>query len=328
MGGIRRGRGSATATAVALTTALALSACSGAGGSFDERAVPAAAGEGPAAKPSDEETPAFGNPSTADRPSAPAVSPTADVPATPTAPPRPRSMAALGDSITRGFDTCSPLKDCPEKSWATGTGSDVQSHASRLGLPADAVFNNAETGARMADLADQARTAVGERVDYVTILMGANDACRRSEGEMTDPAVYESRFREALGVLREGLPNARVLVVSIPDLGRMWETGHGEFTARTVWAVADVCQSMLADPESLKPSAIDRRQRVRDRVTAYNAKLREVCGTWGNCRYDGGVVNTQRFSKNDVSHWDWFHPSVAGQRTLAEVTSRRGYTWR
>jgi len=318
--------GPATAVAVALT--LGLSACGGAGGPTGERAVPAAAGERPAARPSDRATPDSGNPSTADRPSAPAVTPTPDVPATPTAPTRPRSMAALGDSITRGFDTCSPLKDCPDKSWATGTSSEVDSHASRLGLPADAVFNNAETGARMVHLADQARTAVGERVEYVTILIGANDACRRTEGEMTDPAVYESQFREALGVLREGLPNARVLVVSIPDLGRMWETGHGEFTARTVWALADVCQSMLADPESLKPAAIDRRQRVRDRVTAYNAKLREVCATWENCRYDGGVVNTQRFSKNDVSHWDWFHPSVAGQRTLAEVTTRQGYTWR
>jgi len=318
--------GPATAVAVALT--LGLSACGGTGVPTGERAVPAAAGERPALRPSDRATPDSGNPSTTERPSAPAVTPTPDVPATPTAPPRPRSMAALGDSITRGFDTCSPLKDCPDKSWATGTSSEVDSHASRLGLPADAVFNNAETGARMVDLADQARTAVGERVEYVTILIGANDACRRTEGEMTDPAVYESQFREALGILREGLPNARVLVVSIPDLGRMWETGHGEFTARTVWAVADVCQSMLADPESLKPAAIDRRQRVRDRVTAYNAKLREVCATWRNCRYDGGVVNTQRFSKNDVSHWDWFHPSVAGQRTLAEVTSRQGYTWR
>ncbi|WP_406282138.1 SGNH/GDSL hydrolase family protein [Embleya sp. NBC_00896] len=322
VGGKRR-VGAATATMVAAV--LALASCTGSGEDGD--AVPAAAGAKPAAESSRGQTTKPGNPTTAERPSEKAPVPPADVPVTPTTPPRPRSMAALGDSITRGFDACSPLQDCPDKSWATGTSADVNSHAKRLGLPAGAAFNNAKTGARMVDLAGQARTAVGQRVDYVTILIGANDACRRSEAEMTSPATFESQFREALGILRTGLPSARVLVVSVPDLGRMWETGHDEMVARAVWSMADVCQSMLASPQSLKPADLDRRQRVRDRVTTYNAKLREVCATWTHCRYDGGVVNIQRFGKNDVSHWDWFHPSASGQRTLAEVTSRQGYTW-
>lgn len=322
VGGKRR-VGAATATMVAAL--LTLSSCKDSDGG--KSAAPAAVGANQAAESSGRQTGKPGNPSAAEQPNSKALIPTPDAPATATTPPRPRSMAALGDSITRGFDSCSPLQDCPEKSWATGTSADVNSHAKRLGLPADAVFNNAETGARMSDLAGQAREAVRERADYVTILMGANDACRRTEAEMTSPGTFESQFRDALHVLREGLPHTRVLVVSVPDLGRMWETGHDEMLARTVWSVANVCQSILEDPQSAKPAALDRRQRVRDRVTAYNAKLREVCSTWSNCRYDGGVVNTQRFGKNDVSHWDWFHPSVAGQRTLAEVTSRQGYTW-
>ncbi|MEU0934511.1 SGNH/GDSL hydrolase family protein [Embleya sp. NPDC005971] len=326
MGGKRR---VGTATAAMVAAVLTLSSCNDSDGG--RSAAPAAVDADHAGKPSGsrtgEQTGKPGNPSATEQPNGKALVPTPDPPATATVPPRPRSMAALGDSITRGFDSCDPLQDCPDKSWATGTSADVNSHAKRLQLPADAVFNNAATGARMSDLAGQAREAVRERAEYVTILMGANDACRRTEAEMTSPGTFESQFRDALSVLREGLPHARVLVVSVPDLGRMWETGHDELVARTVWSLANVCQSMLEDPRSAKPDALDRRQRVRDRVTAYNAKLREVCSTWSNCRYDGGVVNTQRFGKNDVSHWDWFHPSVAGQRTLAEVTSRQGYTW-
>ena len=40
----------------------------------------------------------------------------------------PNSMASTGDSITRGFNTCSfPFIDCPQNSWSTGTSSTVNS---------------------------------------------------------------------------------------------------------------------------------------------------------------------------------------------------------
>ncbi|WP_436788390.1 SGNH/GDSL hydrolase family protein [Yinghuangia sp. YIM S10712] len=248
--------------------------------------------------------------------------------ARPTGPyPKPASMAALGDSITRGYDACSiPLKDCPSKSWATG--DDVNSQAKQLGVARDAVFNNARTGARMSDLAAQAQKAVGQRVEYVTVLMGANDACRDKESQMTSVADYERQLREGLAVLRQGLPGVRVLVVSVPDIGRLWEVARGERLARAVWS-SGICQTMLEDPESTKMDDVERRQRVRDRVTAYNDVLRRVCGEWQEqCRYDGGAVNAHRFGKGDLSRWDWFHPGEKGQGILADLTMRAGFTWR
>ncbi|MCF2528524.1 SGNH/GDSL hydrolase family protein [Yinghuangia soli] len=240
--------------------------------------------------------------------------------------PRPRSMAALGDSITRGFDACSiPLKDCPSKSWATG--DDVDSIARRLGLPSSAVFNDARTGARMNDLAGQARTAVGQHVEYVTVLMGANDACRDREDQMTPVSEFEAQLREGLGVLRNGLPGVRVLLVSVPDVIRLWEVAHGERLARAVWS-RGVCQTALSDPESTKRDDVDRRQRVRDRVTAYNDVLRRVCAEWpGQCRYDGGAVNRHKFTKGDLSDWDWFHPSGQGHGIIAKLASEAGFRW-
>lgn len=42
----------------------------------------------------------------------------------------PKSVAAVGDSITRGFDACTVLADCPEVSWATGSDAQVDSSRS------------------------------------------------------------------------------------------------------------------------------------------------------------------------------------------------------
>jgi hypothetical protein len=74
---------------------------------------------------------------------------------------RPESIAALGDSITRGFDACSVLADCPRVSWATGTAPQVRSLAQRLlKHPAAHSWNYARSGARMADLPGQVAAAV------------------------------------------------------------------------------------------------------------------------------------------------------------------------
>ena len=91
--------------------------------------------------------------------------------------PVPDATAALGDSITRAFHTsCGLLNDCPDESWSTG-GS-VDSHVARLSAIGGSPVrgdNLAVTGARAADLASQA-SGIAADVDYVTILVGANDA--------------------------------------------------------------------------------------------------------------------------------------------------------
>ncbi len=88
----------------------------------------------------------------------------------------PRVMAALGDSITRAAAACG-RGDCAESSWATGGAQGLDSHAQRLGIDdADRAHNVAVSGSRVAGLASQVEAAVQERPDYVTVLIGANDA--------------------------------------------------------------------------------------------------------------------------------------------------------
>ncbi|MEV0258507.1 SGNH/GDSL hydrolase family protein [Streptomyces sp. NPDC050732] len=237
----------------------------------------------------------------------------------------PRSLAAVGDSITRGFDACSVLSDCPEASWATGTDTEINSLATRLlgkTRAATHSWNHAKTGARMADLTGQVEEAAAERPELVTVMTGANDACRSSAAAMTPVAQFRADFQEAMRTLRRELPKAQVYVASVPDLKRLWSQGRTNPLGKQVWKLG-ICASMLADPDDLDARATERRDAVRDRVVAYNEVLKEVCEKDRRCRHDGGAVFDYRFDGDQLSHWDWFHPSKNGQARLAEIAYRR-----
>ncbi|MEV6316199.1 SGNH/GDSL hydrolase family protein [Streptomyces sp. NPDC051776] len=235
----------------------------------------------------------------------------------------PRSIAALGDSITRGFDACGVLTDCPEVSWATGTDPGVGSLARRLlKNPGRSSWNHARSGARMEDLPRQVAAAVTERPDLVTVMVGANDACRDSTRLMTPVADFRADFEKALRALRRALPKTQVYVSSVPDLKRLWSEGRQNPFGKQVWKLG-ICASMLSEPDALDKASVARRQQVYDRVVAYNTALKEVCGKEPRCRYDGGEVFRYRFSGKQLSPWDWFHPSKNGQERLAEIAYRR-----
>ncbi|MFG3099117.1 SGNH/GDSL hydrolase family protein [Streptomyces sp. NPDC048182] len=237
---------------------------------------------------------------------------------------RPGSVAAVGDSITRGFDACTILSDCPDVSWATGSSARVDSLAVRLLGGAGATahsWNYAVTGARMADLAGQVSRAAAHRPELVAVMAGANDACRASASAMTPVADFRAQFTEAMRTLRTRLPKAQVYVASIPDLKRLWSEGRTNALGKQVWKLG-ICPSMLGDADALDAAATQRRNTVADRVDAYNDVLREVCEKDVRCRTDGGAVNAYRFGTDQLSHWDWFHPSVDGQARLAEIAYR------
>jgi lysophospholipase L1-like esterase len=242
-------------------------------------------------------------------------------------PPPPRVMAALGDSITRAYAACGRAGDCVEMSWATGTAEDLESHAQRLDVDQRVRSHNlAVSGAQVAGLATQVQAAVRTRPDYVTVLIGANDACAPDEAAMTSVEEYTEDFDRALDALVRGLPHARVLVLSIPDLARLWQVGKDQPDVRRVWATYGICQSMLADPSDDGARAQARRDRVRARTRAYNAAMAAACDRHApQCRHDRNAVADHRFSLDDVSPADYWHPSRHGQATLAEVSWRAGF---
>jgi lysophospholipase L1-like esterase len=243
----------------------------------------------------------------------------------------PSSMAALGDSISAGYGSCLALSACLRNSWSTGDGALVNSHYKRIlsGNPAirGHTHNLAEPGARASDLAAQASQAVTFKPDYVTVLIGANDACRSSIGDMTSTSEFRAGVMAALTTLRASLPNTRVLMVSIPDVYQVWQSAHTSHAATQIWALG-VCPSLLANPTSTAPGDVGRRQAFRSRIDAYNQLLASACKEYGHlCRYDGGAVHAARISVDQLSPLDFFHPNAAGQSQLARVSYPSTFTW-
>ncbi|MFD7991987.1 SGNH/GDSL hydrolase family protein [Streptomyces mexicanus] len=236
----------------------------------------------------------------------------------------PDSVAAVGDSITRGFDTCTVLSDCPQSSWATGTDASVDSLAMRL-LGASQVtrrsWNHAVTGARMSDLKGQITRAAVHKPELVAVMVGANDACRDTTAQMTSVADFRSQFQGAMDTLRRKLPAAEVYVASVPNLKRLWSEGRSNPLGKQIWKLG-ICPSMLGDADALDAVADRRRQTVQDRVVAYNKVLKEVCAKDLRCRFDDNAVYDYRFGTGQLSRWDWFHPSRDGQAKLAEIAYR------
>jgi lysophospholipase L1-like esterase len=237
------------------------------------------------------------------------------------APPLPSSMAAIGDSITRAYDVCCSYGDHPGQSWSTGSTSydGITSHYERIRQLNPAItghaYNDAVTGAKMAQAPNQASQAVSQGARYVTILMGANDLCTSSPSSMTSTATFRAQFSQAMATLMAQDRKPYVFVSSIPNLYQLWQVLHTNSLARWAWANFHICQSMLA-----ATNTDTQRQQVVTRELAFNQILADVCAAYARCRWDDKAVYNYRFSASQVSALDFFHPSLSGQAALAQVT--------
>lgn len=232
-------------------------------------------------------------------------------------------MAALGDSITLGSMSCSSLLSCPANSWSTGTSTSVPSHLRSLraaGATSLVGYTNAVAGATSGALATQAQAAVNQQAQYVTIEIGANDACTSTVGAMTPTATFKTNVQNALAALAAGSASPEIFVASIPNLQRMYDLNKSSISARLTWGLLRICQSMLANPTSTKAADVQRRTDVQTRVNEYNTALAEACAATAKCRFDGNAVANLAFVKSDISTRDYFHPSLSGQATFARTT--------
>jgi len=265
----------------------------------------------------------------------------------------PRVMAALGDSITRAYNTTDngcptgPGLDCPKNSWATGTNPTVDSFRERL----DAIspqpltaYNDAFSGAKAVNLPSQAQVAAGQNPDFVLIEIGANDACA---SPATSTSTFQAQVREALETLVAGNKNVYIQLMSIPDINNLQTifTEPLDPNALLRWEKFSVCQGLLANPLSTEPADEARREAFRDQVMAYNVALADVCAEFKRCIWDEEAVFGSTFTTADVANVtnteglnvfpfnalpifgsgfpnstaDYFHPSISGQAKLAEA---------
>jgi len=245
--------------------------------------------------------------------------------------PLPNSMASTGDSITRGFDATwsgCVLRDCAQYSWSTGIDPAVDSQYQRIVALNPAMsgqgFNFARTGATMADLDGQLKLAAAQGVQYVTVLMGANDLCTSSIATMTPTATFKARLDTALIDFYTADRGAHLYLSSLPNVFQLWSVLHTNATAQKIWSSFHICQSMLS------PSNTDaQRQHVLAQEQAYNNVLATECARAAaagvDCHWDNLAGYSFAFTAADVSPIDFFHPSVAGQNAIAALTWSAGY---
>ena len=175
--------------------------------------------------------------------------------------PLPSSVAAVGDSISQAVSSGGSLgASYPANSWSTGTNTTVNSHYARLLALNPAIsghaWNDAVSGAKMADLDGQMRSVVGQQPDYLTVLIGGNDLCTDTVAQMTSVADFGAQFTAAMNTLTAGSPTTKVYVVSIPRVYQLWELFKGSFWARSVWSLGGICQSLLANPTSTQAADV------------------------------------------------------------------------
>ena len=241
----------------------------------------------------------------------------------------PTFIGALGDSITQAVNADGLLENAgeqPQYAWITGTDAQVQSHATRIITAGGVVTstNIAVPGADSNDLMPQVMALDGG-TDYITLLIGGNDACTSTEAEMTSVDQFRLNIEQALTTIAADHPNARIYVVSIPNIYQLWDVLKDNPSARFVWDVANICQSMLANPQSTDQADVERRARVLQRVVDYNTVLAEACVVLLHCRFDDNAIFNTEFMASDVSSLDYFHPSIAGQAKIAAISYEAGF---
>jgi lysophospholipase L1-like esterase len=242
----------------------------------------------------------------------------------PTGPPLPNSMASTGDSITRAYDIdwLHLLADSPQYSWSTGYTGGVTSQYQRILALNPAIsgheYNDAKTGAKMADLDGQVLAAATQGVQYLTVEMGANDLC--SKTGMTPTATFQAQFDQALSDFTASNPTAKISVSSIPNIYQLWSVQRNNPAAQATWKAFGICQSMLSSTNTEA-----QRQLVVSQESADNKVLQTDCAARPSCRFDNYATYNFSFPAADVSTVDYFHPNLAGQNDLARISWGASY---
>ena len=229
-------------------------------------------------------------------------------------------FGAMGDSITTGFNAES-ASDNLIHSWATGAAN-VGSHKDRLervfpGLKVVPV-NAAVAGARADALVSQVTRLLAVGVpDYVTILIGANDLHAWLMSGEYGAALAQFKRNVEDAVRRLVAANGRLMIVlsGIPDQSRVLALALRASGGPAARLLAELPPALLA---SLQGGYGERWNRANEALATVAAAFPS------NMRF---VTKTPRvrFAPEHLSTLDFYHPSVAGQKLLADVTWEQGW---
>jgi lysophospholipase L1-like esterase len=163
--------------------------------------------------------------------------------------------------------------------------------------------------------------------DYVTLLIGANDACAETPEEMEDLGTFYARFYMVTEELLWNSPKTHVLVSHLPNIEKIRAIAKdasvfgfdtlGITTCQDLWETINLCPTFttLSDPIE--------RQKVSTRISQYNQVMTDVTkqlrGRYGDRLRLSKRAYEVEFTPDHLS-LDCFHPNARGQNRLAEET--------
>lgn len=232
-------------------------------------------------------------------------------------------FVSVGDSITSGFNT-KYIGDIANRkySWSTGDSRRVASHFNKLKelLLTQTIDrkNVAKSRSTSFDLAKQLNKVNFPRIDYMTVLIGANDVCDWGIDHRNDLARFKDNVSEIITTVIGQNEQVKIIIPAVPDMYHLYQIGKERCQFK--WNMFGVCPKLL---HSRRTTA--ERQDFRARLIDANQVLAELAADHiDNVKYVGELFDF-RFSIEHTSSIDCFHPSVSGQGVLADITWDHGW---
>ena len=237
----------------------------------------------------------------------------------------PFKIGAIGDSITKATNS-EGVGHKPKFSWSTGAGTSTRlftSHLTRLQkIKRNGVIaiNKSRGGARTRDIQMQATELARQKVDYATILIGANDLCDWKEYDQSKFEKYELDVRKAVSTLINSNPKIKIIIAPVPDMYNLWEINQKNPACTKRWDTFRICSSILSSSLSFED-----RQQFKQRWEDMNKILERISLDYPNhIKFSLEIART-KFDTSHVSSVDCFHPSVKGQELIAKKSWEYGW---
>ena len=229
---------------------------------------------------------------------------------------------SMGDSITAGFNTRWPGDfNNVRYNWSTGISNRVKSHLHRLKkiISQDVkAINVAKSRATSYGLVEQLQGIKAPTIDYLTLLIGANDVCAWTEEFAEDLRKFRDNVKHIIDEVIATNGEVRIVLPAIPNMYRIYD--QGKDTCGWRWNYFKACPSLLSSARSDWE-----RLEFRDRLIAANETLTKLADKYEkNVKFVREVFDFE-FSREHVSRLDCFHPSIAGQNELARITWENGW---
>ena len=238
------------------------------------------------------------------------------------------NMASIGDSVSKAYNAESFFSN-ESLNWSSGlgpkknkNGETFSSHYRKIQkmFPDKKVeaINVAIPGSTTRSLKRQVKKLLkkGKRIDYATILTGANNLCRIRKNHDEKINKMQLEMKNAVQKLIDHNPKIKIVLVPIPNLESLYDAMKEKRKCRRIWNFVPLCKQFLR-----KKISQEKRDEFLNRVEKANKGLEKVANEYKDNVFFNIHLSFIEFGEESISNLDCFHPNKQGQSLISE------YTW-